>query len=104
MQWLKNGAALPLANLKEVLVVDDTQLANLRSGTDAERLVAVQKLAQRFNELWNSVRDLIRPLEDEIKSAKKMLQQLAVCLNPNGSPRRTLTGSHGALTNHSCSK
>jgi hypothetical protein len=77
MQWLKHGTALPLANLKETLVVDDTQLANLRSGTDAERLVALQNLAQRFNELWNSVRDLIRPLEDEIKSAKKTLRQLA---------------------------
>ncbi len=77
MQWLKHGAALPLANLKEALVVDDTQLANLRSGTDAERLVALQELAQRFNELWNSVRDLIRPLEDEIKTAKNALQQLA---------------------------
>jgi chromosome segregation ATPase len=77
MQWLKHGAALPLANLREALVVDDTQLANLRSGTDAQRLVALQKLAQRFNELWSSVRDLIRPLEDEIKSSKKTLQQLA---------------------------
>ena len=50
MQWLKHGAALPLANLKEALVVDETQLANLRSGTNTERLVALQKLAQQFNE------------------------------------------------------
>ncbi len=77
MRWLKHGTALPLANLKEALFVDDAQLANLRSGTDAERLVALQKLAQRFNDLWNSARDLIRPLEDEINSAKKTLQQLA---------------------------
>ena len=77
VQWLKHGAVLPLANLKEVLVVDDKLLANLRSGTDAERLAALQKLAERFNELWNSVRDLIRPLEDEIKTAKNRLQQLA---------------------------
>src|SRR6266705_5933795 len=68
MQWLKHGAALPLANLKEVLVVDDTQLANLRSGTDAERLVALQNLAQQFNELWNAVRDLIRPRDEGMKS------------------------------------
>ncbi len=77
MHWLKHGAALPLANLKEVLVVDDALLANLRSGTDAERLEALQKLAERFNELWNSVRDLTRPLEEEIKAAKNRLQQLA---------------------------
>ena len=76
-QWLKHGAVLPLTNLREALVVDDMQLANLRSGTDSERLVALQKLAQRFNELWNAVRDLIRPLEEEIKSARKTLQQLA---------------------------
>ncbi len=77
MQWLKHGAALPLANLKELLVVDDSLLANLRSGTDAERLAALQKLAERFNELWNLVRDLTRPLEEEIKTAKNRLQQLA---------------------------
>src|SRR5208283_960491 len=77
LQWLKHGAVLPLAGLKEALAVDDTLLANLRSGTDAERLSALQALAARFNELWSAVRDLVRPLEEEIKAAKNHLQQLA---------------------------
>ena len=77
MQWLKHGAALPLAGLKESLVVDDTLLANLRSGTDAERLAALQQLARRFNELWHSARDLVRPLQDEIKQDEGILRQLA---------------------------
>jgi hypothetical protein len=77
MQWLQHGAALTLANLNNVLVVDDALLANLRSGTEAERCAALQQLAARFNELWNGVRDLIRPVEDEIKAAGNRLQQLA---------------------------
>ena len=76
MDWLRHGAALPLAGLPETLVVDDALLARLRSGTDAERLDALPQLAHRFNELWNSIRDLVRPLEDEIKSARSRLNQL----------------------------
>lgn len=80
MQWLKHGAALPLEKLKDVLVVDDALLANLRSGTDAERLAALPKLAGRFNQLWNDIRDLVRPLEDDIKTANNKLVQLAADL------------------------
>jgi len=77
VNWLKHGAALPLAGLPDALVVDDRWLADLRSGQDAERLAAMQKLAGRFNELWNSVRELVRPLEDEVKAAGNKLEQLA---------------------------
>jgi hypothetical protein len=77
VQWLKHGAALPLDGLREALVVDDVLLTRLRSGTDAERLEAMAKLAGRFNNLWNSVRDLMRPVQDEIKTAQSRLQQLA---------------------------
>jgi hypothetical protein len=77
VQWLKHGAALPLPGLKEALVVDDALLATLRSGTDAERLTALQQLAKRFNELWHGVRDLVRPLQDEIKQDESILRQLA---------------------------
>lgn len=75
--WLKHGAALPLPGLKETLLVDENLLALLHAGTDAERLEAMRKLAERFNELWNSVRDLARPLDEEIKTARHRLQQLA---------------------------
>jgi hypothetical protein len=77
MHWLKHGSALPLEGLKDALVVEDGLLARLRTGTDAERMDAMSKLAERFNELWNSVRDLVRPLEESIKTATNRLQQLA---------------------------
>lgn len=77
-QWLKHGANLPVEDgLGDVLTVDDALLANLRSGTEPERLDAMQKLAARFNELWNSVRDVIRPLGEQVKAAESKLQQLA---------------------------
>ena len=77
VQWLKHGAGLPLDGLRAALVVDDVLLTRLRSGTDAERLEAMAKLARRFNDLWNSVRDLMRPVQDGIKTAQGRLQQLA---------------------------
>ncbi len=77
INWLKHGAALPLDGLKEVLTVDDRWLAELRSGTDTESLAAMQQLAGRFNDLWNSVRDLVKPLGDQTKAAETRLQQLA---------------------------
>jgi len=75
--WLKHGEALPLEGLAAALVVEDRWLADLRSGTDAERLAAMQRLADRFNELWVAVRDLVRPLDEQIKGAQNKLQQLA---------------------------
>lgn len=77
MNWLRHGAALPLAGLTEVLVVDDTLLAKLRSGADAERLDALPNLAERFNELWNAIRDLLRPLDEQIRDANNRLRELA---------------------------
>ncbi len=75
--WLKHGAALSLEGLKEALTVDDRWLAELRSGTDAERLTAMQKLGGRFNELWLAVDQLLHPLRAEIQSSEKRLRQLA---------------------------
>lgn len=75
--WLKHGAALPIEGLKEALTVEDSLLLNLRAGADSERLDAMQKLAARFNEIWQAVRDLIRPLDQQIKDAQNRLQQLA---------------------------
>ena len=77
MHWLKHGAVLPLDGLREALVVDDGLLARLRSGTDSERLESMAMLAARFNELWNTVRDLLRPLSENVKAAQSRLQQLA---------------------------
>ncbi len=77
MHWLKHGSSLPLEGLKNALVVDDALLARMRSGSDTERLDTLPKLATRFNELWNSVRDLTRPLEESIKTANNRVRQLA---------------------------
>ena len=76
MQWLKHGTALPLDGLSEALVVDDALLARLRSGTDAERLEAMPKLAARFNELWMSIEQLVQPLRQNIAATEKRLRQL----------------------------
>ena len=82
--WLKHGAALPLEGLRDALTVDDTLFANLRSGTDAERLAAMQKLAVRFNELWLAVERLAQPLGEEVRSADARLRQLAADLENLG--------------------
>lgn len=76
-QWLKHGGALPLEGLKETLVVEDSLLARLRSGTDHERLDVLPKLAARFNELWVGVEQLTQPLRSNIAGAEKRLRQLA---------------------------
>jgi hypothetical protein len=89
VQWLRHGAGLPLDGLKDALVVDDGLLARLRTGSDAERLDAMARLGNRFNELWDSVRELIVPLDDNIKAAQKKLQQLAEdldCLSKGDAP------------------
>jgi hypothetical protein len=75
--WLRHGEALLLDGLKEALAVDDRWLAALRSGKEAERLTAMQSLAGRFNELWVSVRELVKPLDEQVKAAMNKLQQLA---------------------------
>jgi hypothetical protein len=74
--WLKHAAALPFEGLKEVVVVEDRWLADLRSGADAERLSAMQKLAGRFSELWIAVDQLLHPLRSEINGVEKRLRQL----------------------------
>ena len=85
MNWRKHGVALPLEGLQKVLVVDDAVvddalLADLRSGTDAERLTAMQKLAARFNDLWRDIGELLQPLKQEIAGAEARLRLLAADL------------------------
>lgn len=93
---------LPLEGLREALVVDDMLLAHLRSGTDEERLEAMQKLAARFNELWRDVEQRVVPLKQEVAGAETRLRQLASIwrtsprdessgsISPLPGPRRTL--------------
>ena len=77
VQWLKHGASLPLEGLEKLLAIDDQWISALHSGTDATRLGAMQRLAVQFSEIWNGVRDLVRPLHEEIRGAGARLQQLA---------------------------
>ncbi|MCW5558799.1 MAG: hypothetical protein KIT22_13345, partial [Verrucomicrobiae bacterium] len=86
--WLKHGAALPLEGLAAALTVEESLLARLRSGTDAERLDALPKLAARFNELWREIETLVRPLDREISEGEARLRQLAADLE-NLSKGRT---------------
>jgi hypothetical protein len=79
-QWLKHGAVLPLEGLSDVLEVDDTLLGRFRSGTDAERLDAMSKLAARFQQMWLDIEKLAQPLSQSIKDAENRLQQLAADL------------------------
>ena len=79
-QWLKHGAALPLEGLSDKLAVDDALLGRFRSGTDAERLDAMSKLAARFQQMWSDIEKLAQPLSQSIKDAEKRLQQLAADL------------------------
>jgi hypothetical protein len=76
VQWLKHGGALSLEGLAPVLVVDESLLKSLRAGPESDRLVAMQKLATRFQEIWEAVKELISPLAQEIEALKKRLAQL----------------------------
>lgn len=80
INWLKHGAVLPLEGLAQVLTVEDSLLAHLRSGSDTERLDALPKLAARFNELWREIEPLVRPLDQEINDGDARLRQLAADL------------------------
>ncbi len=75
--WLRHGASLPLPELKEALVVDDTLLARLGSGNDQERIASLPHLAGRFNEMWIAIEKLTQPLRRDIEDAEKALRQLA---------------------------
>ena len=77
LQWLKHGASLPIEGIKEALLVDDALLSKLRTGTDAERLSAMAGLGSSFNDIWNAVQTLVRPLDDGMKEAEGKLRQLA---------------------------
>jgi len=77
VSWLKHGDSLPLEGLSDALAVDDRWMADLRSGKDAERLAAIQKLGNRFGEIWNAVDRLLHPLREDIAAAEKRLRQLA---------------------------
>ncbi|HTI70990.1 MAG TPA: SbcC/MukB-like Walker B domain-containing protein [Candidatus Limnocylindria bacterium] len=77
IQWLKHGHSLPIEGLDQALAVNDAHLMALRQGPDGERMAALPRLATRFNEMWSAVRDLLRPLDEEIRGAQHRLQQLA---------------------------
>lgn len=77
MNWLKHGGSLPLEGIAKAIAIDDSLLTRLRSGSEPERLDALQKLAQLFNEAWVAIEQLLQPLRAEIASLESRLQQLA---------------------------
>lgn len=76
-QWLQSGANLPLEGLAKALTVDRKVLTHLREGKVHERLEATASLASRFGELTTAARELLRPLEDRLRSLAHLRQQLA---------------------------
>ena len=75
-QWLKHGDALSFDGLPQVLMIDENLLKALRSGSEAERLNAMQQLAERFREIWDNVKELLVPLTRKIDGLKERLTQL----------------------------
>ena len=77
VNWLKHGSALQLANLREVLLLDSSQLSHLHHGPESARLAVLPILAQRFNELSRDVESLVQPLRQKINGAEERLRELA---------------------------
>ncbi|MBN9692767.1 MAG: hypothetical protein J0M24_21170 [Verrucomicrobia bacterium] len=78
--WLKHGASLPAEGLAALLPTDSPWLGQLRSGTDAERLEALPKLATLFNTLWVEVEQLVQPWRREFADGESRQRQLATDL------------------------
>lgn len=76
VQWVKHGGALLLEGLAPALMIDEDLLKSLRAGPESGRLGAMQKLAARFQEIWEAVKEMISPLAQEIETLKKRLVQL----------------------------
>lgn len=77
MDWLQHGAALSFDGLRPALDGHDDVLARLRTDSDAGRLEAMVGMAERFNEIWNVAKDLVRPVDEGIKAGTARLAQLA---------------------------
>jgi len=76
VQWLKHGEALTLDGLSRALAIDEDLLKSLRTGREPERLEAMQRLAERFREIWDVVRELLGPLTARIEGLNARLAQL----------------------------
>lgn len=78
--WLKRGATIPLDGLKEVLTVDEELLSALRSADEIQGLQALPILAQKFNDLFRKVGDVLSPVDGQVKYLNEDLRQLAADL------------------------
>lgn len=80
MDWLQHGNALAFEGLKPILVIEDGVLARLRTGSDTERMEAMRQMAEQFTAIWDAVRELLRPLEEAIRSDAGRLAQIQMDL------------------------
>ena len=77
-QWIKHGQALQVKGLEEALEIDDSLLADLRTGKEADRLRAMQSLAETFNgKIWRSAHEVTGPFRHEIAANEARLRKLA---------------------------
>jgi len=79
-QWLKRGATLQLDGLPATLTVEDQLLDTLAAPDEATGLKAIPDLADRFNQIFQSVGKLLEPHTTEINSITNRLKQIAADL------------------------
>jgi hypothetical protein len=79
-QWLKRGATLQLDGLAGILTVEEKLLDALAAPDEAVGLRAIPDLAERFNQLFQSVGKLLEPHTTEINSITNRLKQIAADL------------------------
>jgi len=79
-QWLKRGATLQADGLPATLTVEDKLLDALAAPDEATGLQAIPDLADRFNQIFQSVGKLLEPHTTEINSITNRLKQIAADL------------------------
>lgn len=77
--WLRRGAALNLPGLPEALEVDEALLSALSAGEE-RGLAALPALAERFREIFDKCKELLRPVDDAVTSGDRRLREIAEAL------------------------
>jgi uncharacterized protein YPO0396 len=75
-QWLRHGQSLSLEGLPGLLEFDESLFESLRAGSESDRLQAMQRLAERFRDCWDAVREQLAPLTQKIEHQKTRLTEL----------------------------
>ncbi len=76
-RWLQRGREVPLEGLADTLNDDDALIDALLASDEREGIDALPKLANSYNTIVNRARELLLPVEAEIKVQTDRLQTLA---------------------------